>query len=158
MRIIAFSDTHGKFNVIHNIIEDNKGAEMFIFLGDGERELEDIKNYYPDKKILNVNGNCDFNSMAKSIDATFANGKKIIFLHGHTHNVNYGTQGILKLAHENNANIVLFGHTHQRLCSYEEGVYLFNPGSASRPRDGKAPSYGFIDITNAGIVCGHKEL
>lgn len=158
MRIIAFSDTHKRFDVMLRIVEDNKDAGMFIFLGDGERELDDLRSYYPNTKILNVSGNCDFNSMAKSVDATFSEGKKILFLHGHMHNVKYGTQGIVKLAHDNNADIVLFGHTHQRYCSYEDGVYVFNPGSAGQPRDGKAPSYGFIDITKAGIVCGHKEL
>lgn len=158
MRIIVFSDTHRRFDAMKKIIDDNRNADMFIFLGDGERELDDIKCYYPDINIQSVSGNCDFASMAKAIDITFAMDKKIIFLHGHTHGVNYGTEGILKLAKENNADIVLFGHTHQRFLSYEDGIYLFNPGSAGQPRDGKGPSYGFIDITNAGIVCGHKEL
>lgn len=158
MRIIAFSDTHKRFDVMLRIVENNQDAGLFIFLGDGERELQDLKSYYPNKEILSVSGNCDFNSMSKSIDATFVDGKKILFLHGHTLNVKCGTEEILKLAHEKNADVVLFGHTHQRFCSYEEGIYLFNPGSAGQPRDGKAPSYGFIDITKAGIVCGHKEL
>ena len=152
MRIIAFSDTHKRFEVMLRIVEDNKDAGMFIFLGDGERELDDLRSYYPNTKILNVSGNCDFNSMAKSVDATFSEGKKILFLHGHMHNVKYGAQGIVKLAHDNNADIVLFGHTHQRYCSYEDGVYVFNPGSAGQPRDGKAPSYGFIDITDRKSV------
>ncbi len=158
MRIIVFSDTHKKFDAMLRIVEDNPDAGLYIFLGDGERELDDLRCYYPDKKILNVSGNCDYGSMAKTIDATFVMDKKIVFLHGYTHGVNYGTEGLLKLAHETNADIILFGHTHQRFISYEDGVYLFNPGSAGQPRDGKGPSYGFVDITNAGIVCGHKEL
>lgn len=158
MRIIVFSDIHKKLDAMLRIFEANENVDMFIFLGDGENELDDVKMLYPDKRILNVCGNCDYNSMSDNIGITNVMGKRIMFLHGHTHSVNYGTERVLDLARKNKVDILLFGHTHQRLLSYVDGIYLFNPGSASQPRDGKGPSYGFIDITDAGIVCGHKDL
>ena len=158
MRIIVISDTHRNFSVLHDIFERNLGAELFIFLGDGERELEDIKSLYPDKRILNVCGNCDFSSLAQNVGMTEENGVKIIYLHGHLHGVKGGVERITTLARENEARVILFGHTHQRFYSYVDGINILNPGSASIPRDGKKPSYAFIDITKAGIVCNHVDI
>lgn len=152
------SDTHRHFDALHKIFSRNEDADLFIFLGDGERELEDIQALYPNKKILSVSGNCDFLSNSPYISITTQQGKKILFLHGHTHGVKSGPSRVISLARENNADIVLFGHTHQRYYSYQDGLHILNPGSASNPRDGKHPSYAFIDITSAGIVCNHVDV
>ena len=158
MRIIVISDTHRGFDAMYSIFERNTDAELFIFLGDGERELDDIKCLYPDKKILSVAGNCDLASFARDVELTTQASKRILFLHGHSHGVKCGIGEIVRLARENNADIVLFGHTHKRYYCYEDGLHILNPGSASMPRDGKKPSYAYIDITDAGIVCNHVDV
>ena len=43
MRIIVYSDTHGKFSAHAEILKRNEDADAFIFLGDGEREFEKMK-------------------------------------------------------------------------------------------------------------------
>lgn len=48
---------------------------------------------------------------------------------------------------ERQADLLLFGHTHQPLTDYEDGLYLMNPGSL-----GYGGTYGYVDITPAGIV------
>lgn len=158
MRIVVISDTHRDFNAMKKIFDRNLDAELFIFLGDGERELDDIKCLYPDKKVLNVRGNCDFASFAPGMGMITVDQCNIIYVHGHSHGVKAGTGGILRLAKENDANIALFGHTHQRFYSYIDGIHVLNPGSASMPRDGKKPSYAYIDITKAGVVCNHVNV
>ena len=70
----------------------------------------------------------------------------------------YSLDRLKKLAIENNADIIAFGHTHVRYTNYENGLYVINPGSASCPRDGKSPSYAFIDITDAGIATNIVSL
>ena len=40
MRIIVFSDTHGNYSAMHKIFKRNGDADLFIFLGDGERDLD----------------------------------------------------------------------------------------------------------------------
>lgn len=158
MRIIVISDTHRKLDALYTIFERNENADFFIFLGDGERELDDIKLVYPYFKVLSVAGNCDFASMAPVVGEVHAMGKKIVYLHGHTHNVKYHPQGLSELARGAGADIVLFGHTHERYYKYADGVHYLNPGSAGNPRDGKPASYAFIDITDAGIVCNHVNV
>ena len=84
VRIIVYSDTHGSFSAHAEIFQRNQNADAFIFLGDGERELDKIRALYPEKTILNVAGNCDYGSMTPSVDIFMANGVKILFTHGHT--------------------------------------------------------------------------
>lgn len=50
MRIIVFSDTHGNYSAMHKIFKRNGDADLFIFLGDGERDLDSLRVQYLDKK------------------------------------------------------------------------------------------------------------
>lgn len=156
-RIIAFSDTHGKRSAMHEIFE--RPADAYLFLGDGNRELDDMRLIYPDKKILSVCGNCDFYSSAPLIDIYCESGVRIMFTHGHGHGVKYSLERLLALAKENNINVMLYGHTHCRRIEYIDGIYIINPGSAAQPRDFLPPSYAYIDITDKGeIFCAHAQL
>lgn len=157
MRIIVFSDTHNNFHSMKEIFDRNQDVSVFIFLGDGERELRKIKTLYPDKRILNVRGNCDFSDSPLVGTYSYKN-IKIVYTHGHRYNVKYTTDTLYYLAMENNAHIVCFGHTHCRHYEYANGIHMLNPGSASEPRDGNPPGYAFIDITDAGIMCSHVDL
>lgn len=158
VRIIVMSDSHGLYSPLEKIVERNLSAEIFIHLGDGEREVSRLKERYPLLDIRFVRGNCDLASFAPSILFFGVENKKVIAVHGSSHGVKYGLDGVLALAKENGADVVLFGHTHARLTEYEDGVHFLNPGSASCPRDGNAPSYGYVDITDAGIVTGIVDL
>lgn len=159
MRIIVFSDTHGNFSAMHKIFKRNGNADLFIFLGDGEKELEKLRVQYIDKKIINVSGNCDECSPTpESKIYTTPSGIRIFFTHGHKWSVKYRTDKIFYKAKEERAQIALFGHTHCRYYSYEGGVHILNPGSAGCPRDGKPACYAYIDIVNEGIFCSHVNL
>ena len=158
MRIIVYSDTHGNLAAHMEIFKRNEDADAFIFLGDGERELDKMRALYPNKKILHVAGNCDWGSMTPDWDIFMANGVKILFTHGHTAGVKYSLDRLCYRAMEVGAKIVLFGHTHCRYYEYHDGLHILNPGSASLPRDSKGKSYAFIDILDSGIVCNHVDL
>jgi putative phosphoesterase len=77
--------------------------------------------------------------------------RRILFVHGHTFQVKQSTDLIVAEAQLVQADVALFGHTHVAMTKYVDGVYLLNPGSVCQPRHGK-PTYGVIDITDAGIV------
>lgn len=158
MRLVVFSDTHGNFTAAREIIERNPEVYTFIFLGDGERDIDKLRIIYPEKMILNVAGNCDFSSFTPNSDIYNAGKVKVFFTHGHRFGVKYGVDQILAKAKEVGASVALFGHTHERYYSYIDGVHLLNPGSAACPRDGKRSSYAYVDITPNGIMCSHVEL
>ena len=133
-------------------------SDVFIFLGDGERDLDRIKTLYPEKTIVSVAGNCDYGSLTPDNDIFMAGKVKIFFTHGHRWGVKSSVDRLFYKAREIGADIALFGHTHCRYYQYFDGVHILNPGSVGCPRDGKPPSYAFIYITDSGIFCSHVEL
>lgn len=153
MRIIVISDSHGNYYALEDIVKKNLTADIFIHLGDGEREVEKISVQYPQLVFHHIKGNCDFSGIKSKniLCIELEYGHRLFAVHGHNHYVKSGLARLINSAVENNADIVLYGHTHERFCKYENGIYIMNPGSASCPRDGLPPSYGYIDVTEKGI-------
>ena len=151
MRIVVLSDTHGDHYHLEQAVASQPKADLFIHLGDGERDLEEIAALFPEKKFEFVSGNCDFGSQTPHENELMAGGKRIFYTHGHQYHVKYGISGILDEGRRRKADIVLFGHTHVPLTFYEDGLYLMNPGSLGHPVEGK-PTYGVVDITKGGGV------
>lgn len=159
VRIIVMSDSHGNRRALEEIFSrtaDN--ANMFIHLGDGERELDLIRMKYPELEIHHVAGNCDYASMSPTTDIIQAGDVKILCTHGHRCMVKHGTETLRSMARDRGCKIALFGHTHCRYQSLEDGIYMLNPGSCSVPRDFTKPSFGSIDISPQGIVTNITEL
>ena len=104
--------------------------------------------------IVNVRGNCDLCSTAPKEEELTVNNKKIYMTHGDLYNVKFGIGAIYNKAHELNADILLFGHTHAAFTDFENGLYIMNPGSLR----GYEKTYGIIDITDSGIVTNIVNL
>ena len=63
MRLVAFSDSHGQFDPLYQIVCMQKAhTDLFLHLGDGAREVEDLQFAFPGLPILAVRGNCDYGS------------------------------------------------------------------------------------------------
>lgn len=153
MRIAVISDTHRNFHVLYDIVEKHrKEVSLFIHLGDGEREVEDIAMAFPGLPLETVRGNCDYASFTPSEKIIEVGGVKILICHGHALGVKGGTGRLESMALQNGCSIALYGHTHVADNRYVDGLYVMNPGSPSCPREGR-PSYGMIDILpNVGIM------
>lgn len=159
MRIIAMSDSHGSRYALEKVFEASlKDGNIFVHLGDGERELELMKSKYPDSDIRHVAGNCDYGSLSPNFDIVYAGDVKILITHGHMYGVKRGTEQLRSMAVRYGCKVALFGHTHCRYQGYEDGIYIMNPGSCSCPRDFSKPSYGYIDITPQGIFTSIVDL
>ena len=116
------------------LIDNESGDCAFIDVGDyGERLKAFLKN--------------------KGIEKL----RYILLTHGHLQNAKYGPDGLLRSARDNGCDLVIFGHTHEKLCEYHDGIYLVNPGSLGHPHDG-VPSYAVIDVSQKGILVSHMEL
>lgn len=158
MKIIAMSDSHRSFYSLDKIFSGYH-ADYYIHLGDGENEIDMISSKYPDKKILCVAGNCDMASInPKELLFCPTDSCTVFATHGHIYHVRHSLELLKYEARKKGANILLYGHTHERFCSYEDGLYIMNPGSTACPRDGKKPSFGIIDITAAGIMMNIIDL
>ncbi|MEG2597240.1 MAG: metallophosphoesterase [Oscillospiraceae bacterium] len=152
MRIIVTSDTHCHFQPLYDIIlKHREEASLFIHLGDGERETDELLKLFPNLSLHVVKGNCDYGSILPPFKIVIAGGVKILCTHGHLLQVKSTLTPLRELAEQNDCRIALYGHSHKSDTHYEDGMYFMNPGSPSQPRAGRA-SYGIIDITSHGIV------
>ena len=119
------------------ILEAQKDADGIIFLGDGEKDLAALP---PENAacLYQVRGNCDRESSEAAVLIKEIAGVRFCITHGNEQGVKYGLAKLAAFAKEKGCNAALFGHTHRAHLSKEDGVFLFNPGSAA---DG---NYGVI--------------
>lgn len=150
MRVLVFSDSHGSNYNLRKVL-DTSTADYLIFLGDGLREVQNLMQSYPHIKFLAVKGNCDFDPEAIETDLVTIGGIRILFTHGHNFNVRYTTKTLEDAARKINADIVLYGHTHIAEKTYSDGLYIINPGSCSKSREG-GNSYAALDIENGQVL------
>ena len=142
MKALIFSDSHQKDINMKKAVELHKNnLDLCIHLGDGTREFLLLSQLYPEIPFFYVHGNYE-DAFAKGADVTRIldlEGYRIMLTHGHAYGVKGGTSVLTYKAMEEDCDIVLYGHTHQRENRYisdelrDKGLYLFNPGSVSRP-------------------------
>lgn len=153
MRIIVTSDSHKRAGNLIDIFEKHMDTtDLFINLGDGEDDVDDVQMLYPNIKLERVAGNCDWSSNLPLYKTITAMGKKIFFTHGHPFYVKHGYQAIEEKAIAENVDICLFGHTHIPYTSYKNGIYYMNPGAVCNG------DYGIIDIVKNGIICYNAKI
>lgn len=145
MKILVISDTHKNMTMLRKAIDNHPDIEHVFHLGDLTDDIEGVKGEYPEKTFHCVCGNNDFGSQYAPTGIEVLNGRTIYYTHGHLQRVHSNLSGLLVEAKRHNADIALFGHTHIAFAKQIDGVHLFNPGSASRPRDGEK-SYGIIEL------------
>lgn len=155
MRLLVLSDSHGDYISLRMAIDNTWNTDAIIFLGDGVHDMETVSTtpLAANKKIIIVRGNCDGAHCGyPTLEVPEFSGIKTYCTHGHTEMVKYGYQMLQEKAHEKNAKIVLFGHTHTPYTHYENGLYMMNPGSV------RENSCGIVDITPNGILCFNKKI
>lgn len=157
IRITVISDTHRDFNALYDIVTQNLHSDMFIHLGDGENEYEDVRNIYPDKAFLFVKGNNDWKDCPVYRVFTYG-GHKFYLTHGHSFDRHSVYDFLAVTARANNCDVALFGHTHIPFYEIINNVHVFNPGSASSPRGRSEPSYGVITISDSGNIKFEHKL
>lgn len=142
MKIYVLSDSHNSF-LFSSFFEKCQDADMVIHCGDGERDVEDLKNVLS-CPVYSVKGNCDF--LGKREEIIEIEGHRIFVTHGDMYGVKYSYNGLILKAKKVNADIVLYGHSHIPEISYHGNIWLINPGSLTRPRENKAKTYCILEI------------
>lgn len=147
MKILVFSDSHSESDMLPEIIQSNSTAEVVVFCGDGYNDIDHLRYAFPEKMFITVRGNCDWCCNAPDKEEITLNNKKILITHGHIFGVKDGLSRITAYGHSINADIVLFGHTHQQLVTVDGSMLLMNPGSF-----GFNGQYGIIEIDDNGKI------
>ena len=169
MKILIVSDIHGRGDLLCELLELHRDREGLVFLGDGIRDIFTDVTADGRKWFSGVAGNCDWMSLSSLQDypeetAIYADGYKILLMHGHTRGVKSGIEKAAVYASKSGADILLFGHTHKPLEKYipEESkmdgyvfpkpLWIFNPGSLSEH------SYGLLQIKNKQLLFSHGSI
>ncbi|MBQ3603010.1 MAG: metallophosphoesterase [Clostridia bacterium] len=151
-KILVVSDSHGSEWKLDEAIKTVPDAKIVFHLGDGEHEARLAAEKYGTKFFHLVCGNCDWGSELPPSIIDVIEGKRIYACHGHTHLVKYGTADLVAAAKEQNCSVALYGHTHNPVTNYVDGILLFNPGSI------KQGNFGTIDIAENGILPVLRKL
>lgn len=128
MKILVFSDSHGRLGLMADAIERERPHRVF-FLGDHYRDGQALADAYPDIPMELVRGNCDWDKAPDELIVE-AGGVKFLLTHGHRYYVKSGTDGLACAAREKGVDVACFGHTHDALNMPDHGILLFNPGTA----------------------------
>ena len=144
MKILIVSDSHGDVENMCRAVEITR-PERIIHLGDGWRDAAKLHERFPAIPLDQVRGNCDIGCEESAEKLLTLGGKRLFLCHGHTQHVKYGLLSALYTAREQEADALLFGHTHQPLVDFDQGVMLLNPGSIG---ERFRPTYGVLTIEN----------
>lgn len=139
MKILVFSDSHGRLMPMTRAINAEK-PDHVLHLGDCVRDFQELQKQFPQLPMTNVPGNCDYGNTDPLYKVITLEGHKIFLTHGHTYNVKYMYLRAIYAALEQEADLLLFGHTHRAECFSEKGLWVMNPGAALQG------CYGVIQI------------
>ena len=167
--ILILSDSHGKGDLAEKAAALTR-PHLTIFCGDGLRDLDMRPTLHP---LYAVCGNCDVFSTPGmgDIEETMIlnlDGVRLFITHGHRYGVKSGLGTLITKAVRENADAVIFGHTHEPLditllpentmdqygIQLNKPLHLFNPGSL-----GYAPhSFGTLTIKDGVPLFGHGQI
>lgn len=151
MKVLVISDTHGNIDNVRSILDQTEVVAV-LHCGDYITDARLIQKFYPEVEVYGIYGNCDIGFGGEYDTVVTLDGVSIYMTHGHRYGVKWGEYEELIIdtkAHE--AEIVVFGHSHEAHLEQKDGVVLLNPGSITKPRDSRYPSYAFIELNNGKI-------
>lgn len=162
MKLMIASDIHGSAVWAEQVLErfEAEKANYLILAGDllyhgprnplpeGYDPQEVIRIFNNIKhRIIAVRGNCDsevdqmvleFPMMADYNVLPYGD-HKIMISHGHLYDDRNLPKSLVA------GDIFIFGHIHLPVIKQENGVYIFNPGSASMPKENHPNTYGILE-------------
>lgn len=141
MKYLVLSDSHGNVDNMARAVEKTR-PDGIIHLGDCWRDAEALHRLYPAIPLEQVPGNCDLGRFEDLERILILHDTRVLIAHGHTMNVKYGLLRAQYRALEQNAAILLFGHTHIPLVDASTRPMLLNPGAIG---DSRRPTYGTLE-------------
>ncbi|MGB3160839.1 metallophosphoesterase [Carnobacterium sp.] len=149
MKVLVVSDSHGDRDILVGLIETYKGkVDAMIHCGDSE--LEETDSIW--QEMLSVKGNMDFDQAYPVVRTEKIDQEKIVWVHGHLHEVKKTMQTLLVVAKEAQAKFAFFGHTHELGVEMIDGILVMNPGSILLPRGAyKLKTYAVVETDKETI-------
>lgn len=174
MEVLIFSDSHGRTEGMRLALSRQRTRPYaVIHLGDGVRDVEELE--LGSIPLYTVRGNCDycldvFPGACPEECVTSIGGHLALMTHGARYGVKGGLEALLSSAAQKDADLVLYGHTHQPYLEVlptgtEVGsvllhrpMYVFNPGSIGRNEDGEGRSFGILTLCGNSVLFSHGRI
>ncbi len=151
-KILVVSDSHGKLSNLREVIRKVRPVDRVLVLGDVEGQEGEIRAM-ADCPVEFVCGNCDRMSREPWDRVLDIEGHRVLMTHGHHYSVSRTLDRLKQAADAEDADLVLFGHTHTPEQVEIGGKTFLNPGSISRPRqEGYRPSFAVVEFDDRGEV------
>mgnify|MGYP002620168108 CR=1 FL=1 len=161
---LVISDSHGyAAQIFFAVKEAGKNCDALFFCGDGMSDLclllqkagedESLAECIP-PVICFVEGNCDTEyypvkdglirvPLTQTVQIA---GHTVLCTHGHRFSLYAGTTALENAAQRNEADIVLYGHTHIAQSMQQGQLLIANPGSCAKPRGGQPNCYALLKV------------
>ncbi len=171
--LLLLSDSHGRHDAIAEALRRTRPDGM-AFAGDGVRDLSHVDLTCP---LWAVRGNCDWMSAPLIIGGSLCEppeeelfmweGLRVLLMHGHRYGVKSDLSVSAAHAVARDADILIFGHTHEPLerrfpsgetlggITLSKDLYIFNPGSVG---EAFYPTFGTLTIRDGVPLFGHGCL
>lgn len=170
MKLVIASDIHGAADACARLMSviESESPDRVVLLGDllyhgprndlpadyaPKRVIEMLNSIAP--QVIAVRGNCEaevdqmvleFPCMADSTIVFDTDGRQLFCTHGHVFGAGFHNS-VDNLPPLPDGSAILYGHTHVKVNEEvpgHPGIWAFNPGSVSIPKDG-THSYGIYE-------------
>ena len=149
MLLAVFSDSHGTVRHMTAAIRAHH-PDCVIFLGDGVRDAQRVRDAFPEIPFRILRGNCDRDSDFEETALLTLEGVRIFAAHGHNHGVKYGMDKFCNSVWCSGSALGLYGHTHRPRWEEIRGMQIMNPGSIG---SAQRPTYALVRIENGIANC-----
>ncbi|WP_101841859.1 metallophosphoesterase family protein [Halobacillus sp. Marseille-P3879] len=149
MEIVVVADTHlpkGNRKLPERLVEEMKKADLVIHAGDWQT-VDIYEQFQQFGELKGVYGNVDSKEVQEAVPRRHVlhlNGFTIGVVHGHGEKKTTEKRVYEEFAEEE-ADLIIFGHSHLPLLKFVKQTLLFNPGSATDKR--RLPYYSFGKLT-----------
>ena len=144
--ITVVSDTHG--HDTHRLDGRTLGAvsEADLVLHAGDFTTESVLDAFETEsaRFAGVTGNSDISALRERLPTTRTveyEGIRITIVHGHEHS----ETGLSLLGRQENADLIVVGHTHRPEFRNTGDIPVLNPGSHADPR-GHRPAHAELSL------------
>ena len=153
MKVLVFSDSHGRKELVDRMLSNEPDCKEVIFLGDGIKDVEWVMQFYPERRFTKVKGNNDWSYNISTEAYKYFDGVTLYATHGDSLDVRTTLFYLNKKASAVNAKLALYGHTHvaKTVTEATSGVTAVNPGALC---DGK---YCVIEFSKGSFTVENKS-
>lgn len=151
MKILVISDTHGHWEGARQVLAQVGSIDALIHCGDLCGDESRIRSAVSCPCYMVAGNNDYFTDLKKDLMLEFE-GHRLLVVHGHRQRVSYGMENLYFRAREDQAGVVLFGHTHQPFLEWQGGILFANPGSLTYPRQlGHEKTYLLLELAEGRL-------